>query len=281
MPTFQPPVPTQGPYELGPEAHPQPGVPVGAITKYAWLSEIFPGTTRDYWLYVPAQYKPETPASVMVFQDGWSYLNPEGKVRAAVVMDNLIHQKQIPVMIGLFVNPGLFPPAGPSREPVKNRSFEYDTLSDQYARFIIEELLAETAKGYNLTQQADGRAICGASSGGICAWTAAWHRPDYFSKVMSHVGSFTDIRGGHAYPSMIRKNPKKNIRVYLQAGANDLDNYAGHWPMANLQMAAALAYAGYDYHLEYGSEAHNYIHGGACFPQAMRWLWRDTPAVSG
>lgn len=262
-------------YQLGPDSMRQQGVPQGKVTKHHWKSDIFPGTVRDYWVYVPAQYDAEKPACVMVFQDGGSYVNEDGPFRVPIVFDNLIHKGEIPVVIGIFINPGEIPPAEKGQKPVRNRSFEYDTLSDQYARFLLEEILPEIGKSYNLTQDPEGRAICGISSGGICAFTVAWERPDAFRKVLSHVGSFTNIRGGHVYPALIRKTDPKPIRVFLQAGANDLDNEHGNWPLANQQMAAALKFAKYDYQLDYGDGGHNGRHGGAILPESLKWLWRD------
>lgn len=268
-------------YKLGPDSERKPGVPVGKVTEHVWKSTIFPGTIRRYWVYVPAQYKPETPAAVMVFQDGHTYVGEKGKFRAPTVMDNLIAAKEMPVTIGIFIDPGHKKeqlPEKPGWQPQpENRSFEYDTLSDQYARFLLDEILPEVAKSYKLTDDPEQRAICGISSGGICAWTVAWERPDAFRKVLSHVGSFTNIRGGHVYHAQIRKTkPAKPIRVYLQDGSGDLDNEAGNWPLANQEMAAALKFAKYDHQFVYGTGGHNDIHGAAVLPDAMRWLWRDT-----
>jgi len=263
-------------YTLGPDSQRQEGVPQGTITTNLWRSKIFDGTLRDYYLYVPKQYDPAKPAAVMVFQDGHAYLNPEGLIRAPIVFDNLIHKGELPVIIGIFINPGHKAEELPKdRWRGNNRSFEYDTLSDQYARFLLEEILPEVGKNYNLRQDAAGRAICGMSSGGICAFTAAWERPREFSKVLSHIGSFTNIRGGHHYPALIRKTERKPIRVFLQDGSGDLDNLHGHWPLANQQMAAALKFAKYDYDFVYGDGAHNGKHGGAIFPDSIRWLWRE------
>ena len=268
------PTPKPGPYVLGPDSQRQPGVPRGVVTKHEWRSTIFPGTVRDYWVYVPAQYTSEKPANVMVFQDGEGYMKEDDDIRVPVVFDNLIHQGKMEVTIGIGINPGIFPPVAEGKDPVRNRSFEYDTLSDQYVRFLLEEILPAVGEKYRLTDQAAGRAICGASSGGICSFNAAWHRPDAFSKVLSHVGSFADIRGGHVYPTWVRKYPAKPIRVYLQAGCNDLDVAWGNWPLANLEMAAALNFMGYDYHLEFGDGAHDTKHGGVILPESLIWLWR-------
>ncbi len=262
-------------YKIDPDSLPQEGVPRGEVTQQQWESKIFPGTVRDCWVYVPKQYDAAKPAGVMVFQDGGSYVKTNGDFRTPIVFDNLIHKKEMPVTIGIFINPGKVPPAEPDQKPRDNRSFEYDSLGDQYARFLLEEILPEVGRKYNLTKDPEGRAICGISSGGICAWTVAWERPDAFRKVLSHVGSFTNIRGGHVYPALIRKTEKKPIRVFLQDGANDLDNLHGNWPLANQEMAAALKFAKYDYKFEFGAGAHNGKHGGAILPESLKWLWRD------
>jgi len=212
----------------------------------------------------------------MIFQDGHKYVNVEQEYRAPVVMDNLIHRKEMPVTIGLFVNPGHDSDAFPeNRFRVSNRSVEYDTPNGDYARMLIDELLPELAKRYTLTTDPERRALVGASSGGICAFTAAWERPDYFRKVVSHIGSFTNIRGGYAYPFLLRRTDRKPLRVFLQDGSNDLDNQFGNWPLANQSMAAALKFKGYDYRFEFGDGAHTHKHGGAILPDTLRWLWRD------
>jgi enterochelin esterase family protein len=262
-------------YQLGPDSQEQAGVPKGKVTQHTWTSTLFPGTVRDYWIYVPAQYDPQKPACVMVFQDGGNYANLKGPFRVPIVFDNLIYKKEMPVTIGIFINPGDIPAKEPGQQPRRNRSFEYDTLSDQYARFLEKEILPEVGKQYNLRQDAAGRAIGGISSGGICAFTVAWERPDLFSKVLSHVGSFTNIRGGDVYPGRIRQAKPKPIRVFLQGGSGDLDNKFGNWPLANQQMALALKFAKYDYQFVFGDGGHNGKHGGAILPDSLRWLWRD------
>lgn len=263
------------PYKHGPDSERQDGVPQGKVTKHTWKSKIFEGTTRDYYLYVPAQYDGKTPAAVMVFQDGHTYVGEKGDFRVPVVFDNLIHKQEMPVTIAILINPGHKGdkvPESPWR--ADNRSFEYDTLSNQYARFLIEEILPEVGKEYKLTDDPDQRAICGISSGGICAWTVAWERPDFFRKVLSHVGSFTNIRGGHNCEALIRKTPNKPIRIVLQDGKNDLDNEHGNWWLANLQMEASLKFKKYDYQFAGGEGGHNGIHGGTILPDSLRWLWR-------
>jgi len=262
-------------YKLGPDSFPHPGVPQGTVTRGRWESKIFPQTVRDYAIYVPSQYNSATPACLMVFQDGSSYLSTNGQFRASVVFDNLIAAKEMPVTIGIFINPGEVPPAEADQKGRSNRSYEYDSLGDLYPRFLVEEFLPPIEAKFNITKDPEGRAICGISSGGICAWTVAWERPDQFHKVLSHVGSFTNIRGGNGYPALIRRATKKPIRVFLQDGANDLDNLHGNWPLSNQEMAAALKFKGYDYKFELGDGGHNGKHGGAILPDSLRWLWRD------
>lgn len=248
-----------------------PAVPKGALTQLPPLrSSTYPGTTRDWWLYVPAQYKPEEPACVMIFQDGGGMKN-----YVPTTFDNLIATGEMPVTVGVFINPGVFDDNRP------NRSYEYDMLSDQYSRFLLDEVLPTVGKSVNLRQDAEGRAICGISSGGICSFTAAWERPDQFGKVLSFVGSFTNIAsgtnrhdGGHNYPALIRKTARKPIRVFLQDGENDLDNEHGNWPLANQEMAKALQFGGYDYQFVFGKGFHSDLHGRSILPDALRWLWR-------
>lgn len=269
-------------YKLGPDSMRQEGVPRGEVTEYVWRSQIFPGTIRRYWVYVPKQYDGSKPAAVMVFQDGHAYVDEQGQFRAPIVLDNLIHRGEMPVTIAIFIDPGhkkeTLPEKPGWRPQPENRSFEYDTLSDQYARFLLEEILPEVGKHYRLTDDPDQRAICGISSGGICAWTVAWERPDAFRKVLSHVGSFTNIRGGHVYPFLIRKTDAKPIRVFLQDGKNDVDNQHGNWWLSNLQMESALKFKNYDYKFVGGDGAHNGKHGGAILPDSLRWLWRKEAA---
>jgi len=260
-------------YETHPDSRERQDVPKGTVKQMPpWQSKIFEGTKRDWWVYVPAQYRAENPAAVMVFQDG---AGPKDYVPP--VFDNLIAKGDIPVMVGIFINPGTRADGG------SNRSFEYDTLSDQYARFLLEEILPEVEKTVKLRHDAASRAISGASSGGICSFTVAWERPNEFSKVLSWIGSFTNIaagktfrEGGHNYEALVRKTfPRKPIRVFLQDGENDLDNANGNWPLANQTLARSLAYAGYDYKFEYGHGFHSNRHGRSILPDSLRWLWRD------
>ncbi len=247
-------------------------VPKGKLTqRAAWESKVFDGTKRDWWVYIPAQYNADSPACVMVFQDGASYRDV-----VQTVFDNLIARGDMPVTVAILLNPGAF------ADGRSNRSFEYDTLSDQYARFLLEEILPEVSKTVKLRTDASSRAISGISSGGICAFTAAWERPNEFSKVLSWVGSFTNIasgsslrEGGHNYQALIRKTNPKPIRVFLQDGSNDLDNNHGNWPLANQEMAKSLAFKSYDNEFVYGQGFHSAAHGRAIFPASLKWLWRD------
>lgn len=265
-------------YKQGPDSFRQEGVPKGTITQHKWTSKIFPGTVRDYWVYVPAQYKADKPACVMIVQDGGGMVREDGEgYKFPVVMDNLIHKGELPVMIGIFINPGVLPAASPDAQGRYNRSLEYDGISDRYARFLIEEILPEVGKTYNLSKDPDHYGLAGSSSGGIAAFAAAWNRPDQFRRVMSFIGSFVNLRGAQILPTMIRKFEPKPLRVYLQDGSNDNDIYSGSWWIANQDMARSLEWSGYETTFVKGTEAHNSRHGSAVLPDAMRWLWKDFP----
>jgi gluconolactonase len=271
-------------YQPGPDSKPQPGVPKGEVLKLSFdKSKIFPDTVRDYWVYVPAQYKPDKPACVFVMQDGIRW-------EAPTVFDNLLNKKEIPVTIGVFVSPGVVKTADANLALDRfNRSFEYDGLGDNYARFLLEELLPEvetkkTTDGRVIRLSHDGndRAIAGASSGAIAAFTAAWERPDAFSRVFSSIGTYVDLRGGMRYPTLIRKYEPKPIRVFLQDGSGDLNIYGGDWWMVNQLMERALIFAGYEVDHVWGDGGHTGKQATAIFPDAIRWLWKDWPKpVSG
>lgn len=271
---------SQTDYKLGPNSAEYDNIPRGTVTKYTWKSNIYTNTIRDYYIYVPAQYDASKSAALMIFQDGHAYVQADGDFRVPTVFDNLISQGKMPITIGLFINPGHDMNAAPVENPfrVSNRSIEYDDVSDTYARFLMEEMIPELKKQYNISDDAKMHAICGLSSGGICAFSAAWFHPEYFHKVLSQIGSFTDIRGGHNYPSMIRKNDKKDIKVFLQDGSNDLNNQFGNWWLANQQMASALKYKDYNYKFVSGTGEHNGKHGGAILPESLTWLWSDVIA---
>ncbi len=256
----------------------QPGVPQGKVTAGEFNnSQIFPGTQRDFSVYVPAQYQADQPAKLMVFMDGAGYANPQRSFRATVVLDNLIHQKAMPVTIAVFVNPGTIRATTKDAKDRSNRSFEYDSLGDRYANFLIEEFLPVALVGLNVSTDPADRAVCGISSSGICAFTVAWEKPDHFGKVLCHIGSYTNIRGGWAYPGLVRKtqDQPKAIKVYLQEGRDDLNNLHGNWPLGNQDLAAALQFAGYTYKLVMTDGGHSGKWGGEVLPAALRWLWDD------
>jgi enterochelin esterase-like enzyme/sugar lactone lactonase YvrE len=271
------------PWKPHPDAEPREDVPHGEVREMpAFESQVFAGTVRDWWVYVPAQAKADEPCAVMVFQDGHDYVKAKGRWRVPVVFDNLIAAGAMPPTVAVFINPGhdasREKPDNPWR--VSNRSFEYDSLSDRYVRFLVDEILPEVSKIQLISDDPAMRAIGGASSGGICSFTAAWERPDAFGKVYSTIGSFTGLRGGDAYPGMIRKTEPKSIRVYLADTSGDLDNPFGSWPISNRRMAAALASMGYDHRFDWAEGyAHNSEHASQLFPDAMRWLWRDEAAA--
>lgn len=268
-------------YPTLPDSKVKPRVPQGKVTRHDWKSEIYEDTLRQYYVYIPAQYDGSKEAAVIVFQDGHAYVGPEGSFKANTVMDNLIASGEMPVTIGIFVNPGLFTDKIEGRQSwntlkdKRNRANEYDVLGSKYAEFLEKEILPEVAKKVKISSDPKMRAICGSSSGGICAFTAAWERPDLFHKVISHIGSFTDIKGGHVYPALVRKEEKRDIRVFLQDGTGDLDNRFGNWWLANLQMENSLKFRKYDYQFVGGDGGHNGKHGGAIFPDTLRWIWRD------
>ena len=266
-------------YPPHPDSQEQPGVPKGEVLKFSFEnSKIFPGAWREYWVYVPAQYTPDKPACVYVNQDGVQW-------NAPVVFDNLIHKKEMPVTIGVFVMHGRVRATNAESALDRfNRSFEYDGLGDNYARFLLDELLpdVETKKTSDgrpirLSKSGNDRAIGGSSSGAICAFTAAWERPDAFSRVFSAIGTYVGLRGGHNYSTLIRKYEPKPIRVFLQDGANDNNIYGGDWWMANQAMERSLVFAGYEVNHVWGEGPHNGKHGTAIFPDAMRWLWKGWP----
>ncbi len=286
---------------FGPLSYLEPGVPSGTLSdKIVHTSKIYDGMKSEYWIYVPAEYDPKTPAALMVFQDGGGYIHRDGNNPALNVIDNLIAQKKIPVVIGVFINPGDIAdsPGTPTYAFVQAysekwhrtlkdsmRSTLYDTVSDRYARFLNDEILADVQARYNIRKDTYSRAITGLSSGGICSFNAAWYKPDSFSRVISWIGSFTAIQwkedpknpdGGQDYPEKVLREPKRNIRVWLQDGSQDQENDRyGSWPLANIRLANALKLKGYDFHFSFAKGTHNSGHGAAEFPEEMMWLWRD------
>jgi enterochelin esterase-like enzyme len=278
-------------YNFSPDSIPQEGVPKGVIKgPFTLPSEAYPGTQHTYWVYVPAQYDPGAPASLMIFNDGQAFMALDGDVRAQVVMDNLIYRREIPVMIGVFINPGRRPD---QPEPTltnwgdrdTNRPTEYNSLDDRYARVIVDELLPVLYKEYNISKDPERHGIGGSSSGAIAAFTVAWERPDHFRKVLSNVGSFTNIRGGDAYPDIIRKSEKKPIRIFMVDGRNDNRalradgsyDQRRDWFYQNVRMQQALTEKGYDLNYSWGIQRHGQKMLRTVFPEMMRWLWRDQP----
>jgi enterochelin esterase family protein len=281
-------------YLLGPDSEVHPGVPQGKVTAWEKLpSHAYPGTLHDFCVYVPAQYNPATPASLMIFQDGQAWLRPTGDIRAAYVFDNLTYRREIPVTIVVFINPGRTPEqpeatANDWGDHSSNRPQEYNALDDKYAKVVTDELMPVLYQRYNISKNPDDHAIGGASSGAIAAFTVAWHRPDQFHKVLSTVGSFTNIRGGDAYPEIILAADRKPIRVFLLDGVNDnrgiRKNIPGStydprrdWHALNIKVQAALRDKGYDVNYCWGIGPHSQNMAGAMLPEMLRWLWRDYP----
>jgi enterochelin esterase family protein len=286
--------PTDDVYRLGPDSEPHEGVPQGTVTEWEQLpSEAYPGTLHDFCVYVPAQYDPATPASLMIFQDGQAWLRLTGDYRVPYVFDNLIYRREMPVTIAVFINPGRTPEqpmasASDWGDRSSNRPQEYNALDDKYARVIVDELLPVLHERYSISANPDDRAIGGASSGAIAAFTVAWHRPDQFRKVLSTIGSFVNLRGGHVYPDLIRQSERKPIRIFLQDGVNDnrglrrndpnaTYNAERDWHAQNRRMVAALTEKGYDVAFTWGIGTHSNKQGGAILPEMLRWLWRDYP----
>jgi len=278
-------------YHLGPDSLAEDGVPKGEIRgPFTLPSQAYPGTSHTYWIYVPAQYDPSIPASLMIFNDGQAFMAPEGDLRAQNVMDNLIYRREIPVMVAVFINPGRRPDQPEPNlhewgDRTTNRPTEYNTLDDRYARVIVDELLPALYKDYNISKDPERHGIGGASSGAIAAFTVAWERPAQFHKVLSIVGSFTNLRGGNVYPEMILKTGKKPIRIFLQDGRNDnralkLDgtyDQTRDWFYQNVRLMNALTDKGYEVNYAWGMNRHGSKMGGAIMPEMMRWLWRDHP----
>jgi enterochelin esterase family protein len=260
---------------FGPESYAQPGVPAGRLTGPLSLeSRIYPNMRANVWYYVPAQWDGSTPLAVQIWGDGQFYTGARpGQWRILETLDNLTAQKRIPLMVNVFVQPGTGVP--------NQRSIQYDTVDDTYARYLLEEVLPEIAKSVRMRTDGYSRAIVGESSGGIAAFNAAFLKPDQFSRVLSWIGSFTALQvsaahtaGGAEYPAMVRRESKRNIRVWLQDGAEDLENRFGSWPFANLAMANSLKFRDYDYRFSFGYGGHNQSQGAAELPESLTWLWR-------
>jgi enterochelin esterase family protein len=278
-------------YHLGPDSLAQPGVPKGEIRgPFTLKCNVYPGTQHTYWVYVPAQYDPKIPAALMIFQDGQAFKDENGGTRAQNVMDNLIFRREIPVMLGVFINPGRTPqqtepsPKAGWGDGFTNRGVEYNTPDDKYAKIITEELLPALEKDYNISKDPEMRGIGGASSGAIAAFMVAWERPNAFRKVLSIVGSFTNIHGGDVYTDRVLASRKKPIRIYLCDGRNDnrgirngVYDQRWDWFYQNVRLKDALVKKGYDVNFTWGMNNHGQAFGGAILPDMMRWLWRDGP----
>ena len=255
-------------------------VPKGDLLKFTFdKSKIFPGTTREVTVYIPKQYDGKTPACVHVNQDGVQF-------NAPAVFDKLIANKEMPIVIGVFVTPGVVKPTDDKALPRFNRSYEYDGLGDAYARFLLDELLPEVEKktttdgrAIKLSNVGNDRAIAGSSSGAVCAFTAAWERPDAFRRVFSAIGTYVGLRGGNVYPTLIRKYEPKPLRIFLEDGSGDLNIYGGDWWMANQEMQRSLKFAGYEVDHRWGDGGHNGKHATELFPEAVKWLWKDWPSA--
>jgi enterochelin esterase-like enzyme len=275
-------------YKLGPDSQPMDGVPKGTISGAKVIpSQVFPGTQHTYYVYVPAQYDPAKPTPVMIFNDGQAMMKAPGDVQGQNVMDNLIYRREIPVMIGVFINPGRRPdqpeppePDGGWGDKTTNRPDEYNTPNDKYARVIVEELMPALKKEYNISPDPDLHGIMGASSGGCAAFATAWFRPNDFHKVITIVGSFTDLRGEYIYPELVAESEKKPIRIFMQDGRNDNRSPANlkrDWFYQSVRLMEALTKKGYEVNYTWGIGNHGQKQGGAVFPEMMRWLWRDQP----
>jgi enterochelin esterase family protein len=277
-------------YALGPDSKSMEGVPKGRfIGPKVIPSNVFPGTQHTYWVYVPAQYDPAQPAAIMIFNDGQAMMAEPGDVQAHHVLDNLIFRREIPVMLAVFINPGRRPDQ-PEPTPRDwgdrntNRPDEYNPPNDKYARVIVEELMPALKAEYNISPDPELHGIMGASSGGCAAFAVAWFRPNDFRKVITFVGSFTDLRGQYIYPELVMESEKKPIRIFMQDGRNDNRALRGDsynpkrdWFLQNVRLMQALTKKGYEVNYVWGIGNHGQKQGGAIFPDMMRWLWRDQP----
>lgn len=279
-------------YQLGPDSFAREGVPKGEMRgPFTLPSEAYPGTQHTWWVYVPAQYDAAMPAALMIFNDGQAFKNMDGDLRVPNVLDNLIYRRELPVMLAVFINPGRRPDQ-PEPTPQEwgdrttNRPAEYNSLDDKYARVIVDELMPVLYKDFNISKNPEHHGIGGASSGAIAAFTVAWERPDHFRKVLSLIGSFVNLRGGHAYADIVRKTERKPIRIFLQDGRNDnrgtgrSGNYdeTRDWFLQNVRLMQSLTDKGYEVNFAWGIGRHSQKHGGAMLPDMLRWLWRDHPA---
>jgi enterochelin esterase family protein len=248
----------------------------GSTIALTHRSRAFEGTSRAWWIHLPAGLDPDRPSRVMVFNDGEAYLDNAGWFRIPAVLEDLTARRELPSIAALFVNPGHRGTVPPARcFEADHRSVEYDTVSGDFARFLETEILPAAAEHVRLSDDPEHRAIAGFSSGGICAFSAAWHRPDLFRKVMSHAGSYAAIRGGDVYPSLVERSPRRPLRVFMHCGRNDgVHGSWGNWWEHNRRMADALRSKDYDLRFEAGDGGHDGLEGGALMPESLKWLWR-------
>lgn len=272
--------PVSDDYPLSEDSQRHNGVPQGKVIQFLLdNSKIFPNTRRNISVYVPAQYKGDKPACVYVALDGLGF-------NAPVVFDNLIHKKEIPILIGIGIGSGDVSTDG-NENPRHNRSFEFDGLNDNLARFLTEEVFPfverqKTSDGLPLLLSKDPNERCaaGGSTGGIGAFTLAWERPDQFRRVFSAIGTFVGMRGGDRYPVLVRKTEPKPLRIFLQDGHHDQwlgGPEVGDWWISNVAMNRALEFSGYDVQHVWGTGPHSGNQAAQAFPDAMRFLWKDYP----
>ena len=273
-----------------PDSYPLAGVAPGKLSERKSLaSKIYPGMTANYWVYVNAGADTAgAGAPLMVWQDGETIVGNQDllRLRLQIVSDNLVHKKLIPPMVHVLISPG----EGGEAAGTRMRSIQYDTVSDRYGRYLLEEVLPEVDKSYKLRKDPYARAIAGASSGAICALDAAWYFPDQYSRVLSHIGSYSAIQwhpeknqdGGYIVSHRVRREARKNIRVWLSDGGDDIENLAGSWPLNNIQLANALKMKGYDFHFRFGEGSHAIAQGAMDLPESLAWLWRGyDPSKTG
>lgn len=244
----------------------------GTTKQFAFTqSKIFPGTVREVTVFIPAQYDGSRPACVYLKTDGF---NPREKT----LLETMIATKEMPVTVGVFVRPGDVPAPMNGTLGRRNRDFEYDGVSDANVRFLVEELLPFVAREYelNLSTNGNDRCLSGGSSGGIAAFTAAWNRPDAFSRVYAASGSWVAFRGGQEFPTMVRKFEAKPIRAFLTTATRDMENCAGDWFLLDQEMDKALKFSGYDYQFRVidGSHVAGYLEH---WREAMAYLWKGWP----
>ena len=265
----------------GPDSYQHPGVPQGTLSpKMTHMSKIYEGMVSDWWIYVPAQYDAAKPAALMVWHDGQGMIGRNGP-SALNVFDNLTAQGKIPVIIQVFIAPGLIAPGTPQEK--RMRGIEYDTVSDRYPHFLRDEILPQVYAKYNVRRDGYSHAIAGNSSGGISSFNAAWWMNDLFTRVLMRIASFANLQqnhpgqfdGGNTYPYRVRREEKHNIRVWSQDGSEDLENPFGSWPANNINMVNSLKFREYDFHFSFGNGTHNGAHGNSELPEEMTWLWRD------